>query len=296
MRKNLSLKRMAAILLALLAVYCEPSFAAFRACGTVATGSGISVSIPSPTGAQLNDVVVIIVDFSTSAALTLPSGFTNVAGSPVQFNVVSRNDVAYKTAIGTRIATSSEPADYAATLSGSYPWMGVACAWSGRNTSSPVVISQTTSAAGSASPVTITLTGGTANAGDDLLWIPSFSKNGAAPTWTAPTGFTSEIQGDDLSDAYVHMDLSIKDDVSAGATGNISGTETGLAADQQGFVISLAAAGSGTCTHSGQAKDGSISVPNGTSGSYWGKNGAFVSPDCSTVYYWSPQVGNFVVN
>lgn len=54
--------------------------------------------------------------------------------------------------------------------------------------------------------------------------------------------------------------------------------------------------GGGSCTHSGITSAGAIAVPNGTTGSYWGKTGNWVTPDCSTVYYWSPQVGNFVLN
>ncbi len=55
-------------------------------------------------------------------------------------------------------------------------------------------------------------------------------------------------------------------------------------------------AGGATCTHSGYTSGGAIAVPNGTSGSYVGKTGGPVTPDCSTIYYWAPTLGNFVVN
>ncbi len=52
----------------------------------------------------------------------------------------------------------------------------------------------------------------------------------------------------------------------------------------------------GTCTHAGYTSGGAITTPNGTTGSYVGKTGGFVTPDCSSVQYWQPALGNFGVN
>jgi hypothetical protein len=57
-----------------------------------------------------------------------------------------------------------------------------------------------------------------------------------------------------------------------------------------------AASGGGSCTHAGITSSGTIAVPNGSSGSYQLKNGSFGTPDCSTVYYKQPYIGNFGVN
>lgn len=58
------------------------------------------------------------------------------------------------------------------------------------------------------------------------------------------------------------------------------------------WVISATSSG-GSCTHSGYTSGGAIATPNGTTGNYVGKSGAFVTPDCSTINYWQPTVGNF---
>lgn len=69
----------------------------------------------------------------------------------------------------------------------------------------------------------------------------------------------------------------------------------GTSAPVMSGVIALAEAGTG-CTHTGYTSAGAIATPNGSSGSYVGKSGAFVTPNCSSVYYWSPAAGNFVEN
>lgn len=54
--------------------------------------------------------------------------------------------------------------------------------------------------------------------------------------------------------------------------------------------------GGASCTHDGFTSGGTLAVPNGTSGSYRLKNGSFGTPDCSTVSYFQPTVGNFGTN
>ena len=270
--------------------------AAFRSCGAVASGTSVGASIASPSGVALNDVVVLIVLYATTPTIALPSGFTDVTGSPHQFNVVSRNDSSYKMSISTRIASASEPASYSITWTGSYPWLGVSCAFSGRNTSATVTADAITSAAGTVSPVTFALTGITAASGDDLLWIAGLSKNGTAPTWTAPTGLASQIQGDYASSPYPHFNLSTENNIASGATGTLSGTETGLAADNQGIVLSLAASGGATCAHPGLTSAGAISVPTAGTTVVRLKNGSFGTVDCSTTQYFQPTIGNFGAN
>jgi hypothetical protein len=78
---------------------------------------------------------------------------------------------------------------------------------------------------------------------------------------------------------------------------SINGGATSTVASGAGSVIAAfkAAAGS-SCTHQGYTSAGALAVPNGSSGSYWLKNGTFGTPDCSSVNYWQPTVGNFAVN
>ena len=64
-----------------------------------------------------------------------------------------------------------------------------------------------------------------------------------------------------------------------------------------GVAVYYGTTGGASCTHAGRTSAGvTTTVPNGTSGSYRLKNGSFGTPDCSTVSYFQPTVGNFGVN
>ena len=109
---------------------------------------------------------------------------------------------------------------------------------------------------------------------------------------TAGTGFT--IRG------TVTNQWADEDRRETGATGSYAATATaathGATDSYLTTEIAFTDSGGASCTHAGQAKDGSTSVPNGSSGFYWGKSGSWVTPDCATVNYWSPAAGNFAVN
>lgn len=96
------------------------------------------------------------------------------------------------------------------------------------------------------------------------------------------TASTESIGSGYLSDAAVATQNALLE----GQSGN------GFA----GVTIAFKGAGGAACTHAGLAKGGAVSVPNGTSGEYWSKSGTWVTPDCSAVEYWSPQLGNWTVN
>ena len=73
-------------------------------------------------------------------------------------------------------------------------------------------------------------------------------------------------------------------------------TSTGVTASSNvnyaGALLSFKPGGA-SCSHAGYTSGGAIATPNGSSGSYVGKAGAFVTPNCSSVNYWQPAVGNF---
>ena len=80
-------------------------------------------------------------------------------------------------------------------------------------------------------------------------------------------------------------------------TASTAATFTAAALNDQILIAGVALqVGGSTCTHSGYTSGGAIATPNGTSGSYVGKTGGLVTPDCSTVNYWQPTVGNFGTN
>lgn len=83
------------------------------------------------------------------------------------------------------------------------------------------------------------------------------------------------------------------------STGSYAATFGVTSGQFDGFLtaaVAFAETSSGSCTHSGITSAGAIATPNGTSGSYVGKTGSFVTPDCASVNYWQPAQGNFGVN
>jgi len=112
---------------------------------------------------------------------------------------------------------------------------------------------------------------------------------------TAPAGaiwdlatYTGEtdIDGIENADIMAHYKAS--------STGSITFTYTvANSTSSSGGYIALKQATGGTCTHNGYTNGGASALPNGTSGSYVGKSGSFVTPDCSTIQYWQPALGNF---
>jgi hypothetical protein len=106
-------------------------------------------------------------------------------------------------------------------------------------------------------------------------------------TWT--NSFTQDKTfgtGPSAADAYF-VQTSGPTSINVGTT---------LSASETWFAV-LAAYGPGAaCTHSGITSAGAIAVPNGSSGSYRLKNGSFGTPDCATVNYMQPTLGNFGVN
>ncbi|HEX4268882.1 MAG TPA: hypothetical protein VHY36_13420 [Steroidobacteraceae bacterium] len=70
----------------------------------------------------------------------------------------------------------------------------------------------------------------------------------------------------------------------------VNGGLTSSAANTSAATIA-AFAPAAACTDAGQAQDGTISIPNGTSGLYLSPSGTWVTPDCSTIQYWRPPSG-----
>jgi hypothetical protein len=106
---------------------------------------------------------------------------------------------------------------------------------------------------------------------------------------SAPAGWTDQVGPDaqTILTAY---------EATSGTTNNVSGT---LVTAQNWYGLSVGiydATGGGSCTHAGITSAGASAIPNGTSGSYWGKTGGFVTPNCSSINYWQPAVGNFGTN
>ena len=144
---------------------------------------------------------------------------------------------------------------------------------------------------------TLTASGLTTTFADDLILSGAIDQNNATGALTANTGTmvtSAQPSGANGADANAVQQHSVT------STGTYAEAFTMAASSGQTAVIGVVAikgtATGGSCTHQGYTSGGALATPNGTSGSYLGKTGGYVTPDCSTVNYWSPATGNFVVN
>ena len=214
---------------------------AYRASSaTTAISSGSPFVINAPVGLAAGDLIVIAIEAATSTTgtYTWPTGFTQLgAGSNIGGFGHGANF-----AIATKLATSSEPSTYSIAYTNTLNQaIGIAAAWTGRSGVKFTTVTPGGSNFG-ASNITLNLAGGVAAAGDDVAWFGMAAANGAY-SYTAPALYTSQASyiasGTGLFDS---VNLSIRDNVPAGATGTISGTLTGTTgADAFGIVISLTA-------------------------------------------------------
>lgn len=200
---------------------------------------------------------------------------------------------------------------YTTTISASYAFSiggangttpsAIAVANTGRIVGIPTRFVATPYTGGSASPVSIPLTGLTAVAYDDILWMGSVTSTATGtPAWvtTPPSGYTSRqeaSQTDSAGDGGTSC-LATLDNASAGATGTLTGSSasSGKNGDYFGLVVALpvsppvitaqpveqtSVAGS-TATFSLTATS-----PSGTTLSYqWYKNGSSIGGATSNSY------------
>lgn len=108
-----------------------------------------------------------------------------------------------------------------------------------------------TNTTANADPITVTATGITATNGDDLCWIscPDVTTTGAGNGHTAPTNFTERCDLEPVGASQLtNLGVATRDAVSAGATGNVSGTfnVTATGAGWISFLVGIKAAPSAT--------------------------------------------------
>lgn len=137
---------------------------------------------------------------------------------------------------------------------------------------------------------TVTVTGGTSNS----IYVAE-TWNGTQTTTSAGTGQTDIAN---IGSIGAGSDSIVMSSIPGSDTGAFTwtGGGTGDVVAWWALGVNINGGSGGTCTHSGITSAGAIATPSGTSGSYRGKSGAFVPPDCSTINYKQPTIGNFGVN
>lgn len=210
-----------------------------------ATGGSATPSTPVPAGVQAGDIVILACALDSASALfdtaDWPTGFTELNETHLTID-------GQEAAVGWKRLTGADSGTYTfGNLGASGDYVCMAFAFSGRDTGNPPTLTTNSSNAGNASPTTITATGLTATAGDDLLFVsaPDVStspNNGLHGSWSG--GFTER---QDQSNNFANGAGASLDAVAAGATGNFTVSFTHLGnAGWVAWLVRIPAASSGT--------------------------------------------------
>jgi hypothetical protein len=189
---------------------------------TTATGFSTTPSVAVPSGVAAGDIVILVAATDNVAAVfetaDWPSGFTELAEVDLTLD-------GHSAAVGWKRLTAADSGSYTFgnIAAGESNWVCQAFAFSGRHATDPPVATSATNNNANSSPVSITATGVTAVAGDDLLWLstPDVSESEGGAGHTAPTDFTEK---EDAENNWSNISGAVRENASAGATGNITGT------------------------------------------------------------------------
>lgn len=224
---------------------CSPCWAAFRSAGaaTSVAVTTTSAACGAPAGFVAGDILIeVLSSDANSSTASPPSGFTQLVKDTWTTPDGQVMFIWWKRAVGSDSLTVTGMSNGASKLLRCF-------AWSGRDTTNPPVISTSAlNQSSNASPTTLTANGVTALTGDDLFWFGALDVNAASATntFTQPTGYTSQGSSVDTVDQFNVIAAATKDNVSAGATGTVSGTLTHSgSAGWDAFVIRIPAAGGG---------------------------------------------------
>ena len=216
---------------------------AFRASGTAASGSG-NLTAGSPTGLAANDIIILAASAdATGCTFGWPTGFTQL------YNTSNASPDGQTFGLAWKRAAGGDSLATTITGNGASSWVLRAFAWSGRDTGNPPIGSTAaTNTSANSSPTTVTSNGVTAVSGDDLAWFGMLDVTLAttSSTFTQPTGYTSQGTTIDSIDHFDVYGVATKDNVSAGATGTVSGTLTHSGnAGWAAYLIRIPSAGGG---------------------------------------------------
>lgn len=208
-------------------------------------------TIPVPAGLTNGDKVhlVFIEEAGSNAATSVPAGFTLAAevdiasGFRALYVRVWWKDI-------TDAASEGSGGNYTLTFGAAAIGYGMSVAHSGRAAGAGT-LTETNNGAAGASVLNVALNGVTAAAGDDVIVVSAVAPDddvdifSITSSQTPPASYTSREEENNLW--RIGM-LATRDNVSAGATGTLTGTCTFTNAGTAtfgGFVLTMAASGGG---------------------------------------------------
>jgi len=203
----------------------------------------------TPPGVQAHDYLAAILSHD-SGSTTGATGWNQID----QLNYGPDNQVS--TLFDKYDATGSDSFQFSSNTSFG---IGLICAaWSGRDNSAPRSAPPVRTADGTerTSPISISLTGITAQAGDDLAVFMGMDQTHGDARWTFSeiTNFTERQDG--VNEEWASgINMQTRDNVSAGATGSLATTATRSSGTGQGawcgWVMAIKASGGGGSTVTG---------------------------------------------
>lgn len=156
-----------------------------------------------------------------------------------------------------------------------------------------------TNTTGSTATPSVTASGANASTTDVVIAIGVMGYSGTVTSFSSPPSGGSGTWTDTGVNggwgvSYVYNDGGYKvTTASETSSANWTVMDGSLSSDWAAVILTMSPSGGGSCTHAGITSAGASATPNGTTGSYVGKTGSFVTPNCSSVNYWQPSVGNF---
>lgn len=266
------------------AAYATPAWVQSIGTTTVAASGGSGKL--TLNGVTAGDLLVVFCSQYATSALTVTDSDSNTV---VQALAPSGSGNSYYVSL-YYIANASAGTHTETLANGSGNLSCYFAEFSGVATSSPEDGSAAAIAVGNGTAITANSV--TPSVSGDLAI--SFYGSDASPiptiTWGTPLSGANDANGGYTGGSTAWGVLTGTSAFAATAT--IGSTATWAAST----VLFKPSGAASTCAHDGYTSTGTLSIPNGTSGSYWLKNGTFGTPDCSTVNYWQPTVGNFGVN
>lgn len=195
---------------------------------TITSGSGTNPSATVPASVVADTIIILLASIDASAAVfdtgDYPSGFTELGETDITHD-------GQTAAICWKRATGADSGSYAfGDVGSTNDWTVIALAFSDRHTTNPPVASAVNVNNGAnSSPLTTSANGVTAIDNDDLAWLAALDKNNgtSVPACAPPASYTERQDG---GAAWTYSAAATRDNVSAGATGTVSGTYTYSAA------------------------------------------------------------------
>lgn len=220
--------------------YSSPTVASYSLQAT----EGGGVSLARPSGTTNGDLLLMIISTDNSATWAWPSGFSDIGAGKV---TDSGSTDGQTMGIGWKIAGSSEPVSYSATISGgSLSFSAAMLRITGAGAPYPVdAYDYTAITTGVATPPAITLSSPSITPTVDgtlILWVATGDSNNTGDySYTDPAGY-SHVLGPNNNSVWSSIEVASLAQTSAAATGVLSGTVnlSNSASSTAGIAFSVA--------------------------------------------------------